>query len=261
MTESTRSTRPGREDIASGLLRFARYAFPPNRLGYCGPVDDGSLLAHITAGLSDPGLRHLALGFEGAVPYLQVIAAANGRADPFDPEVVEAYWVGNRLLGAVPVSMMGRSLDDRFRRRAGAGWSALAEAIPAGAVPHHSFHVFAVYPWVGMLRSGEGSEPLHVLDRCRIRSGVVQAVEGDIAVVRSRSLVWDGYRLDLGHHISEPVSFAGAPPRPGDAVTMHWDWICEVVASSVAIRLESVTRSQMELVNGLPLPGPVAVLV
>jgi hypothetical protein len=32
-------------------------------------------------------------------------------------------------------------------------------------VPHHSFHVFGVYPWVGLLGSDRGETPLHVLDR------------------------------------------------------------------------------------------------
>ncbi|RPI20983.1 MAG: hypothetical protein EHM57_07200 [Actinobacteria bacterium] len=245
-----------------GALRFARYAFPPNHLGYCGPADSAALLEHILTGTSDAELRRLATGFAGAWPYLELIAAAAGRDDPLDPDVVEAYWLGNALLDAVPVSMMGNSLDDRFRRRAGAGWSSLEEAIPAGAVPHHSFHVFGVYPWVGLLRSGESEEPLRILDRCRIRTGTVQAVEGSSAAVRSRPLAWDGYRLDLGAPMTELVNVAddGMALQGGAVVTMHWDWICEVVSPAAAMRLEVVTRSQMELVNGLSLPGPAALL-
>ena len=76
---------------------------------------------------------------------------------------------------------------DRFRRQAGRSWSHLEEAIPAGVVPHHSFHVFHVYPWVGLLGHGRG-EPLEVLDRCRIRWGEVVSVEQDTVIVRSRPL-------------------------------------------------------------------------
>jgi Family of unknown function (DUF6390) len=245
-----------------GALRFARYAFPPNQLGYCGPADSGSLLEHIMTGTSDAELRQLATGFAGAWPYLELIAAAAGRDDPLDPDVVEAYWLGNGLLDAVPVSMMGNSLDDRFRRRAGAGWSSLAEAIPAGAVPHHSFHVFGVYPWVGLLRAGEFDEPLRILDRCRIRTGTVQAIEGSSIAVRSRPLTWDGYRLDVGSPTIELVHIAddGSILSVGATVTMHWDWICESVSPAVAMRVEAVTRSQMDLVNHLSLPGPAALL-
>jgi hypothetical protein len=245
-----------------GVLRFARYAFPPNDLGFCGPTDSTALFDHILTGTSDGELRELATGFAGAWPYLELIAAASGRDDPLDPDVVEAYWLGNHLLDSVPVSMMGNSLDDRFRRRAGAGWPSLSDAIPAGAVPHHSFHVFGVYPWVGLLRSGDRGEPLRILDRCRIRTGTVQAVEGSSAAVRSRPVTWSGYRLDFGSPITELVAVPdpASPPSGGATVTMHWDWICEVVSPAVALRLDAVTRSQMELVNSLPMPGPAALL-
>ena len=43
----------------------------------------------------DRGLRDLAAGFEGAYPYLELIAAANGIEDPLDTRVVDAYWIGN----------------------------------------------------------------------------------------------------------------------------------------------------------------------
>ena len=75
----------------SGPTRFARFAFPPNRLGYCGPGDDGDL-AQYTTGHEDPGLREVAAGFEGAYPYLQLLAGAANRdersfddSESFDP--------------------------------------------------------------------------------------------------------------------------------------------------------------------------------
>ena len=132
-----------------GPLLFARYAYPPNALGYCGPDDARALIGHTTVGESSPDLAALARRFAGAWPYLQLIAAANGLADPLDTRVVEAYWVGNSLLDNVRVADYGAFLDDRFRRETGRGWQSIASAIPAGALPHHSFHVFCVYPWTG----------------------------------------------------------------------------------------------------------------
>jgi len=35
---------------AAGTVLFARYAFPPNELGYCGPADPDVLLRHATSG-------------------------------------------------------------------------------------------------------------------------------------------------------------------------------------------------------------------
>jgi len=55
--------------------------------------------------VTDRGLVAIAQRFLGAWPYLSLIAAANAR-DPLDADVVEAYWVGNRLLDNVPGSLL-----------------------------------------------------------------------------------------------------------------------------------------------------------
>ena len=77
------------------------------------------------------------------------------------------------------------SLDDRFQRRAGRLFDPLVAPVPTG-VAQHNFHVFAVYPWLGLLRAGMEGPPLEILDRCRIRWGRVEAVHGDLVTVRSR---------------------------------------------------------------------------
>ncbi|MGV8967527.1 MAG: DUF6390 family protein [Cellulomonas sp.] len=252
-------------DRTSGPLLFARYAYPPNALGFCGPDAAGQLLEQTSSGVDDGDLRHLARGFTGAWPYLELIAAANGLADPLDARVVVAYWVGNVLLDRVPLSMMGRSFEDRFRTRAGRSWSLLAEAIP-GAQPHHSFHVFGVYPWLGLLRGGRVDEPLRVLDRCRIRWGRVIDVVDDRAVVRSRPLQWDGHRLREGPSVVEQVitsvdglGLAG-PLRPGDWCSLHWDWVCERLSPSRLAALRYRSARQLAAVNSLAVPAPTTVL-
>ncbi len=146
---------------ADGPLLFARFAYPPNALGYCGPSTHSTLLEYADASASDGGLRELATRFSGAWPYLELIATATGIGDPLDHRVVEAYWIGNDLLDQIDLSGLGHSLKDRFEARAGAGWTSLAETIPAGATPNHAFHVFSVYPWVGMLCSRTALPSIH----------------------------------------------------------------------------------------------------
>jgi len=92
----TVETRP-----LEGTLRFIRYAFMPNRLRYCGGDDNRTLFEYGVEGASDGGLQPLLRKFSGALPYLQLIARANGLSDPFDARVVEAYWIGNELLEGV----------------------------------------------------------------------------------------------------------------------------------------------------------------
>ena len=167
--------------MTSGPSLFARFAFPRTRSGTADRRTRSSYSKSRRRG-ADREISALATAFDGAFPYLQLIAGTNGIDDPLDSRVVEAYWIGNRLLeGGAP--WMGASLDERFRRRAGRHWGSIEAAIPAGAVPHHSHHVFGVYPWVGLLREGSVQEPMHVLDRCRIRWGSVVAVDGDRVLI------------------------------------------------------------------------------
>lgn len=249
-----------------GLQLFARYAYPPNQRGYCGPDEARVLIEYAAAGITDPGLAELARAFHGPLPYLTVMANVTGIRDPFDRRLVEAYWVGNPILDRVDVGAFARVLDEGFRRRMGGGWGFFEEAIPAGGVPHHSFHVFAVYPWVGLL-SAESAEPLEILDRCRIRWGTVMAVAGESAVVTSQPLQWDGHHLYLGLERpetvnlgSEGLSLAGAV-APGDVVAMHWDWVCDRLDPVGLGHLRKYTMRHLEMVNTrLTHPGPAVML-
>ena len=95
-------TRSREAPPVSGDVLFARYAFPPNELGYCGPDDPGVLLEHATSGSVTPAeMERRARLFDGAWVYLELIAASAGIADPMDARVVEAYWIGNELLDTV----------------------------------------------------------------------------------------------------------------------------------------------------------------
>jgi hypothetical protein len=249
-----------------GPLLFARYAYPPNALGYCGPDDARALIGHTTVGESSPDLAALARRFAGAWPYLQLIAASAGRDDPLARDVVEAYWLGNLLLRAVDPTVFAAHLVDRFEGRAGRGLTDLTTLARLGAVAHHNFHVFAVYPWVGMLRAGRTEEPLRVLDACRIRWGKVCAVAAGIVEVSSRPLTWNGTELNLGPVRTEYALIASdagslAPTvRPGDLVSMHWDWVCDVLTPAQVKALRSVTAHTLRMTNEA-LARPVAAAV
>ena len=104
----------GADTREPGPILFARYAYPPNALGYCGPPDSGALIGAAAPATDLDGLSRLAARFEGAWPYLRLIARCNGIADPLDPRVVEAYWVGNELLLQVPASALRATVDDCF---------------------------------------------------------------------------------------------------------------------------------------------------
>ena len=170
-----------------GALLFARYAYPPNALGYCGPAGAEQMLSRNAT----EEIERRARRFEGAWAYLLVIAESTGFSDPMDERAVEAYWVGNDLLDRVDPARLVARLSDLFRGQIGGTWREAS----ARARPHHSFQVFEVYPWVERLTPGlelPGNRvAAQVLDRCRIRTGRVREVRGEQALVESRGLEWD----------------------------------------------------------------------
>lgn len=247
--------RPSIHPSVHGAILFARYAYPPNELGYCGPSDHRALLDYGAEGVVDPGLVQLAQGFAGAWPYLEFIGRASGVGNPLDPRVVEAYWLGGPLLDAIDLRTFGKAIEERFRGRAGNRWQYLAEAIPHGAVPDHSFHVFGVYPWVGLLHTGRAASPLEHLDRCRIRWGQVVSVDGDQVTVRSRPLTYDGLDIGLGAPRPETarrsVSGTGFLDgiTPGDWVSLHWGWVCDRLGRRELGLLRRSLARQLEITN------------
>lgn len=227
------------QDLPPGHALFARYAFPPNELGYCGPTgtDAAELPAH-------------AREFDGAWPYLEAIADAAGIVDPLDADVVRSYWVGGPLLEKVDPAELLTRLRTAFTGQV----TGLLDEIPAtaGVLAHHSFHVFVVYPWVRFL-DRDPATPLRILQDCRIRWGTVQSVADEYAVVESRPLCFDGTSLTLGDPLTERVrwrrngvSLTGAPSC-GDTVSMHWDWLCGNLTDSAS--LAAATRTTLDLVN------------
>ncbi len=253
-----------RDTDVSGPELFARYAYPPNELGYCGPGEPGVLLEAAAEGGQQPLLSHLARQFDGAWPYLELIAGCNGVADPLDRRVVEAYWVGNDLTRRVPPLALASSLEERFARRADSRFPPLLAAAWNGGVVQHNFHVFAVYPWLGLIRAGRSNVPLEVLDQCRVRWGRVRELDGDRLTVASRGLDLVGSQLLLGDErvevVRRGVDGVGLADElsVGDVVALHWDWVCERLTGQALRRLQAATRDNLRAVNTLVLHPPAA---
>lgn len=240
----------------NGALLFGRYAFPPNRLGYCGPDDHPALFQYVTQGTSDQGLLDLERRFDGAYPYLRLIALANNIPDPFDRRVVEAYWIGNEYLERVGASPFYESLGERFRSRMDAGtFNWLASKLEHGARPHHNFHVFEVYLRAGLTRDRHATIGMNRMDACRISWGRVAAVDGAELLVDRPTLELREGKLALTDPVPMRVTrqidgrgFADGA-RAGDYVSIHWNWVCEVLDASALRRLMANTRRYMALAN------------
>jgi hypothetical protein len=200
-------------------------------------------------------LRELARGFEGAYPYLQLIARENGVADPLDRDVVEAYWLGNPLSARVGQRALHRDLDARFRSRVGArDWGWLELAVGGGSRPVHAFHVLEIFPRAGLMQGGTGPI-LETMDACRIRWGTVASVEADrLMVMAPRLEIADG-SLRIGAAQPETVMAwrdAAGPlggAAPGDTISLHWGWACDRLDRRQLQGLMAWTARAIEIAN------------
>jgi hypothetical protein len=193
--------------------------------------------------------------FEGAIPYLKLIAASAGIADPLDARVVEAYWIGSGLLDTVKQDRFGENLTDRFKGRA-KEWAWLAGKPAAGGVPHHSFHVLEVFPRVGLMRSGEVPPALlETMTSCLVRPASVVSRDGPYLSVMAPAVELRDGKLAFGTPRPETVlsdcegaSFV-TEAQHGDSVAIHWGWSCEVLSPVRRDHLERATARSMALAN------------
>ncbi len=242
--------------VVPGELLFARFAYRPNALGYCGGDDAVALLQHIAAGVVDPELVRLCREFEGAYPYLERIAADAGIANPLDADVVEAYWIGSDLLEATNPGDFQIDLTGRFRgRTTRREWPWLAAKPAAGALPHHSFHVLEVFPRVGLIRGGAAAAIVPTMNQCLVRPAEVVAVEPGGLLVRARGLELEDGRLRLGEPrleqcLRESDGLAGlSQAAPGDTVAIHWGWACDRLDPRRRRNLERATDRSLAQAN------------
>jgi hypothetical protein len=229
----------------TGHALFARYAYPPNELGYCGPRDPSVSLRAGTLGAH-------AREFDGAWPYLEALADTVDGGDPLDDEVVRSYWIGGDLLYQIDAGALLNRLRTAFGGQATGLLADLTD--PGGVLAHHSFHVFVVYPWVRFL-DRDPVTPVRIMQSCRIRWGVVESVADEYAMITSRPLVYADGVLALGPPAADRVRWSrdgaslSALPRPGDTVSAHWDWVCGPLTTTEGAALAAATTTTLELVN------------
>jgi len=236
-----------------GLITCARYALPPNHLQYCGPLKTTEIQAYLRESVSDENLSKIISQFETLYPYLTYIAHEHGIADPFDPRVVEAYWIGNDLLS----KLSQKSLYDHFadslslkKRLTSKELEWLMGKIPQGALAHHTFHVLNVFT-----RTGHHSvkHTIETMDSCRIGWGALVSIKGSEAVLSTKQLILLNGKLAMSHEKKKKISIVSgitlSEKDIGSVFTYHWDTICDKITNIQEKNLISVTNSAIGLAN------------
>jgi hypothetical protein len=229
---------------------FARYAYAPNALGYCGP----SLGATLRDG-SVAEIRAAATRFSGAWPYLQVLSAMTGIADPLDCRLVESYWLGGGVGAGLDPDEFVDELLAIIGPQAGRYWSHLGPDLVSEAAANHCFHVFGIYPWSRLLGRGLDEHPLSVLDNCRITWGTVVSRDGDDVEVSCQRLLWDGRALDLSEPSVRRLEVwangytAVSDVAVGDDVAIHWGRLCGRLRPEQVRLLAGATTRQLDVTN------------
>ncbi|WP_328398257.1 DUF6390 family protein [Nocardia sp. NBC_00416] len=230
---------------------FARFAYAPNQLGYCGPAD-----AAVLREGSDDEVRAVARRFTGAWPYLQVMSRMSGLPDPLDHRLVESYWIGGGIGAGLDPAAFVTELLAVIGPAAGHYWKYLAAGSLVGeAAANHCFHVFGIYPWTRLLTRAGGDQPLRVLDNCRISWGAVVSRQDDELLIEGRRLTYDGLRLGLGESGTRRVpvwtdGFSAVPDAaPGQVVALHWDRLCGRLTPAQARVLAATTGRQLRVTN------------
>lgn len=225
----------------NGLKLAALYGLKPHQLGFCGPQDRnrGVLLKYLKGEqFTEKEVREILEGFEAAYPYYKLIARSNNVKDPFDEQVIRAYWVGNELLDNVKISDLREMIVNEF-----SGPKLLprelaikkSQLIPENSKPHHSFHVLVIGAVTG--------NPMPV-DLCRPCWGKVIELRNGKFKVEYQPLVGKE-KLELGKPVKKIVDWDKdllQKVKIGDWVSFHWNQAVEVLTEEDVKNLEKYTN-------------------
>jgi hypothetical protein len=211
---------------------------------------------YLDAGESDPRLSAILERFQNLYPYLTHIAHGNGIKDPFDDRVVEAYWLGNRLLEAFsPGKYLGLLDALEVKKKTGRErFDMIGRKVTRGGFPHHSFHVLNVWRETNheLLKDDDWS----AVAECIVGWGKVVAVSGPFIDVLTEPLLRDGRgKFLLGAPISRRLVRDLAADididllAPGKWLSIHWGVPCEVLSERSVLRLRIYTLKSILLAN------------
>jgi hypothetical protein len=242
----------------SGTALATRYSYPPNSFALCGPERQADLSWYARNQKPDLGTEEIIAQFATLYPYLLLIAGENGRKNPFDSRIVEAYWIGNNLLAAVTPRQFVRHLDETLqlkRKLNSKNRDVLFQKVARGGLPHHAFHVLNVPTRTGHLPI---PHTIATMDACLVNWGRVTEVRPRRLVVRTSPLILNKEKLAFGPPVRREVKAQGSGDvifqtlRVGDWVSYHWGYVCEKLTLMKRRNLATYTHLALAFANTHP---------
>lgn len=192
-----------------------------------------------------PQVKKLFPTFYGLYAYLSLIAKSNGQK-PLDEEVVEAYWLGNRLLETVELENLKKTITADLAKP-GLLPKTIAEgkanALSGQVFPHHSFHVL----YMNFIT--KKVEPiLQNLDKCLVKWGKILELNGSNLKVETVQLTHKP-KFELAHTTCKVNNLFAKEANKGDFVALHWENAIIVLSEKQLENLKFYTQKNIDLLN------------
>lgn len=238
-----------------GLALASRFAFPPNFFSLCGPDRQKDLAWYTQTQKTDKGALEILSQFSTLYPYLVLIASENKIADPFDPRVVEAYFIGNSLLNNIPYSIFGKHLSENLdlkKKIKHNEFEIIMKKVIKGGLPYHSFHVCNIYKRTGYLNIPHTIESM---DACIINWGKIMSIFKDKIQITTKPLKLIDNKLKFGKEITRSIQIEGEKDvlvnelKKGDFVSYHWGFFCKKMSSVQITNLKYFTNISLRFAN------------
>jgi hypothetical protein len=231
------------------LQLAARFALPPNSLGYCGKGTapekfKSCIIEDKCTGVAGELDKFIVLG-----PYLRTLAKITGKNKTSYP-VVEAYWLGNNELKKSGDKDYATLLH-AFEKQGVPAWflKELESKKPIQFIPFHLFQILHV--GVGRA-SGAVPYNLDSINNCMVRWGKVEKITKTKLDVNLNSLKKVGksfkltfkkgsfsYRLEFFKNLNK-----------GDTVAVHWKQVVRKLTEGEVKNLEYWTNEVISTVQG-----------
>ncbi len=235
----------------NGVELAAILSYITNFLRYCGPEEASKQFSeYIEKQDNEKDVEASLKKFEGLYPYLSSIAEKTNKHFT-DYDVVEAYWIGNKLLEKFNDGDLKNIINKLIQRGLpkSIGFE-LIENLPSGFMPHHNFNVF----YVGVGRTtGSVETTLQNMDNCRTSWGKVVEIYNDKLLVLTQTLKKENSKFVLEED-TKTIVYSNkmlSDIKNSDVIAIHWGFAPVILTKEQVKNLEEYTNKILEIINSL----------